>query len=112
MYDIQDICRRFAKLGYLIARKCLNVLLMFVLSNIQEIRKVSSKVPDAQVMSDWRQTSLRQASSARNHKQTGESQALLGWADCLVVCSPQEKLELRGNGRLVRVYTLVSQASC
>jgi len=48
---IQDICRRFAKLGYLaIARKCLRF--MFQLSNIQEIRKVVFKVPDAQVMSD------------------------------------------------------------
>ncbi|OCR02272.1 carboxymethylenebutenolidase [Oscillatoriales cyanobacterium USR001] len=52
---IQDICRRFAKLGYLaIAAE------MFArqgdvskLSDIQEIRsKVVSKVPDAQVMSD------------------------------------------------------------
>jgi len=37
---IQDICRRFAKLGYLDRPKCLHVLAMFQLSNIQEIRKV------------------------------------------------------------------------
>jgi len=33
---------------------------MFQLSNIQEIRKVVFKVPDAQVMSDWMQPSLGQ----------------------------------------------------
>lgn len=51
---IQDICRRFAKLGYLaIAPE------MFArqgdvsqLSDIQEIRKIVAKVPDEQVMSD------------------------------------------------------------
>jgi carboxymethylenebutenolidase len=51
---IQDVCRRFAKLGYLaIAPE------MFArqgdvskLSNIDEIRKVVAKVPDAQVLSD------------------------------------------------------------
>jgi carboxymethylenebutenolidase len=51
---IQDVCRRFAKLGYLaIAPE------MFArqgdvskMSDIQEIRKIVSKVPDAQVMSD------------------------------------------------------------
>ncbi len=51
---IQDVCRRFAKLGYLaIAPE------MFVrqgdvskLSSIDEIRPIVAKVPDAQVMSD------------------------------------------------------------
>lgn len=51
---IQDVCRRFAKLGYVaIAPE------MFVrqgdvsqLSNIDEIRKIVAQVPDAQVMSD------------------------------------------------------------
>ncbi|UBF25489.1 dienelactone hydrolase family protein [Kovacikia minuta CCNUW1] len=51
---IQDVCRRFAKLGYLaIAPE------MFVrqgdvskLSNIDEIRQITAKVPDAQVLSD------------------------------------------------------------
>lgn len=51
---IQDVCRRFAKLGYLaIAPE------MFArqgdvsqLTDIQDIRKIVSKVPDAQVMTD------------------------------------------------------------
>ena len=66
---IQDICRRFAKLGYLaIAPE------MFArqgdvsqLSNIQEIRKVVSKVPDAQVMSDLDATVAWAASSAKGN---------------------------------------------
>jgi carboxymethylenebutenolidase len=51
---IQDVCRRLAKLGYLA-----NAPEMFYrqgdvskLTDIAEIRKVVSKVPDAQVMSD------------------------------------------------------------
>lgn len=66
---IQDVCRRFAKLGYLaIAPE------MFArqgdvsqLSNIQEIRKVVSKVPDAQVMSDLDATVAWAASSAQGN---------------------------------------------
>ena len=66
---IQDICRRFAKLGYLaIAPE------MFArqgdvsqLSDIQEIRKVVSKVPDAQVMSDLDATVAWAASSAKGN---------------------------------------------
>lgn len=51
---IQDICRRFAKLGYLAIAPEMFARLGDVsqLSDIQEIRKVVSKVPDAQVMSD------------------------------------------------------------
>lgn len=66
---IQDICRRFAKLGYLaIAPE------MFArqgdvsqLSDIQEIRKVVSKVPDAQVMSDLDATVAWAAKSAKGN---------------------------------------------
>lgn len=51
---IQDICRRFAKLGYLAIAPELfvrqgNVL---KLSSIDEIRPIVAKVPDAQVLSD------------------------------------------------------------
>jgi carboxymethylenebutenolidase len=51
---IQDVCRRFAKLGYVAIAPELfvrqgNVL---KLSNIEEIRQVVAKVPDAQVLSD------------------------------------------------------------
>ncbi len=66
---IQDVCRRFAKLGYLaIAPE------MFVrqgdvsrLSDIQEIRKVVSKVPDAQVMSDLDATVAWAAKSSKGN---------------------------------------------
>ncbi|HEY9807460.1 MAG TPA: dienelactone hydrolase family protein, partial [Candidatus Obscuribacterales bacterium] len=51
---IQDVCRRFAQLGYLAIAPELfvrqgNVL---TLSSVDEIRKVVAKVPDAQVLSD------------------------------------------------------------
>jgi len=51
---IQDVCRRFAKLGYVAIAPELfvrqgNVL---KLNNIEEIRQVVAKVPDAQVLSD------------------------------------------------------------
>ncbi|KAF3884142.1 MULTISPECIES: dienelactone hydrolase family protein [Nostocales] len=51
---IQDVCRRFAKLGYLAIAPELFVRQGDVskLSNIDEIRKIVVKVPDAQVMSD------------------------------------------------------------
>lgn len=51
---IQDVCRRFAKLGYLAIAPQLFVRQGDVsqLSNIDEIRKVVAKVPDAQVLSD------------------------------------------------------------
>jgi len=51
---IQDVCRRFAKLGHLAIAPELFVRQGDVsqLSGIPEIRKVVSKVPDAQVMSD------------------------------------------------------------
>lgn len=51
---IQDICRRFAKLGYLAIAPELFARQGDVskLSNIDEIRKVVAKVPDAQVLSD------------------------------------------------------------
>jgi carboxymethylenebutenolidase len=51
---IQDVCRRFAKLGYLAIAPELFVRQGDVskLSNIDEIRQVVAKVPDAQVLSD------------------------------------------------------------
>lgn len=51
---IQDICRRFAKLGYLAIAPELFVRQGDVskLSSIEEIRQVVAKVPDAQVLSD------------------------------------------------------------
>lgn len=51
---IQDICRRFAKLGYLAIAPELFVRQGDVskLSSIDEIRPIVAKVPDAQVLSD------------------------------------------------------------
>lgn len=66
---IQDVCRRLAKLGYLaIAPE------MFYrqgdvskLSDIPEIRKIVTKVPDAQVMSDLDATVAWAAKSAKGN---------------------------------------------
>ncbi|MBD2542289.1 dienelactone hydrolase family protein, partial [Coleofasciculus sp. FACHB-SPT36] len=51
---IQDVCRRFAKLGYLAIAPQLFVRQgdVLKLSNVDEIRQVVAKVPDAQVLSD------------------------------------------------------------
>jgi carboxymethylenebutenolidase len=51
---IQDICRRFAKLGYLAIAPDLFVRQgdVLKLTEMDEIRKIVSQVPDAQVMSD------------------------------------------------------------
>jgi carboxymethylenebutenolidase len=51
---IQDVCRRFAKLGYVAIAPELFVRQGDVskLSSIEEIRQVVAKVPDAQVLSD------------------------------------------------------------
>lgn len=67
---IQDICRRFAKLGYLAIAPELFARQGDVsqLSDIQEIRsKVVSKVPDAQVISDLDATVAWAASSAKGN---------------------------------------------
>lgn len=55
---IQDVCRRFAKLGYLAIAPQLFVRQgdVLKLSNVDEIRKVVAKVPDAQVLSDLDRT--------------------------------------------------------
>ncbi len=51
---IQDVCRRFAKLGYSAIAPQLFVRQgdVLKLSNVDEIRKVVARVPDAQVLSD------------------------------------------------------------
>lgn len=51
---IQDVCRRFAKLGYVAIAPELFIRQGDVskLSNIDQIRSIVAKVPDAQVMSD------------------------------------------------------------
>jgi carboxymethylenebutenolidase len=66
---LQDICRRFAKLGYLAIAPELFVRQGDVskLSNIDEIRQVVSKVPDAQVLSDLDATVKWAVKSARGN---------------------------------------------
>jgi carboxymethylenebutenolidase len=64
---IQDVCRRFAQLGYLAIAPELfvrqgNVL---TLSSVDEIRKVVAKVPDAQVLSDLDATASWAVKSAK-----------------------------------------------
>ncbi|MUG95778.1 carboxymethylenebutenolidase [Scytonema sp. UIC 10036] len=68
---IQDVCRRFAKLGYLAIAPELFVRQGDVskLSNIDEIRKIVVKVPDAQVMSDLDATVEWAVKSAKGNTQ-------------------------------------------
>lgn len=70
---IQDICRRFAKLGYLAIAPEMFARLGDVsqLSDIQEIRKVVSKVPDAQVMSDLDATVAWAKKSSKGNDKLG-----------------------------------------
>jgi carboxymethylenebutenolidase len=64
---IQDVCRRFAKLGYLAIAPELFARQGDVsqLSDVQEIRKIVAKVPDAQVMSDLDATTTWAADSQK-----------------------------------------------
>ncbi|ARV63065.1 carboxymethylenebutenolidase [Nostocales cyanobacterium HT-58-2] len=66
---IQDVCRRFAKLGYLAIAPELFVRQGDVskLSNIDEIRQVVAKVPDAQVLSDLDATTNWAVKSAKGN---------------------------------------------
>jgi carboxymethylenebutenolidase len=64
---IQDVCRRFAQLGYLAIAPELFVRQGNVLnlSSVDEIRKVVAKVPDAQVLSDLDATASWAVKSAK-----------------------------------------------
>jgi carboxymethylenebutenolidase len=66
---IQDVCRRFAQLGYVAIAPELFVRQGDVskLSNIDEIRKVVAKVPDAQVLSDLDATVKWAATSSKGN---------------------------------------------
>jgi carboxymethylenebutenolidase len=70
---MQDVCRRFAKLGYLAIAPELYARQGDVsqLSDIQEIRKVVAKVPDAQVMADLDATVSWAAKSKGNTSKLG-----------------------------------------
>ena len=104
---LQDICRRFAKLGYLAIAPELYARQGDVskLSDIQEIRsKVVSKVPDAQVMSDLDATV---AWAAKSSKGNVEKLGITGfcWGGRIVwlyaAHNPQVKAGVAWYGRLV-----------
>ncbi len=66
---MQDVCRRFARLGYLAIAPELFVRQGDVskLGSVDEIRKVVAKVPDAQVMSDLDATITWAAKSSKGN---------------------------------------------
>ncbi|HEY9726669.1 MAG TPA: dienelactone hydrolase family protein [Chroococcales cyanobacterium] len=104
---LQDICRRFAKLGYLAIAPELYTRQGDVskLSDIQEIiSKVVSKVPDAQVMSDLDATVAWAAKSSQGNV---EKLGITGfcWGGRIVwlyaAHNPQVKAGVAWYGRLV-----------
>ncbi len=68
---IQDVCRRFAKLGYLAIAPELFVRQgdVLKLTSIDEIRPIVAKVPDAQVLSDLDSTVNWAVKSAKGNAQ-------------------------------------------
>lgn len=70
---IKDVCRRFAKLGYLAVAPELFARQGDVskLSNIEEIRPIVAKVPDAQVMSDLDASAAWAAKNGGDPKRLG-----------------------------------------
>src|SRR6476646_342805 len=103
---IQDVCRRFAQLGYLAIAPELfvrqgNVL---TLSSVDEIRKVVAKVPDAQVLSDLNATASWAVKSAKGDaKRLGITGfcwgGLITWL--YAAHNPQVKAGVAWYGRLV-----------
>jgi carboxymethylenebutenolidase len=67
---IQDVCRRFAKLGYVAVAPELFVRQgdVLKLSSIEEIRPIVAKVPDAQVLSDLDATVNWAVKSAKGNR--------------------------------------------
>jgi carboxymethylenebutenolidase len=103
---IKDICRRFAKLGYLAVAPELYARQGDVskLSTIEEIRPIVSKVPDAQVMSDLDAATAWAQQSGRGH---ADKLAITGfcWGGRIVwlyaAHSPKLKAGVAWYGRLV-----------
>ncbi|MBD1921004.1 dienelactone hydrolase family protein [Microcoleus sp. FACHB-831] len=103
---IQDVCRRFAKLGYVAIAPQLFVRQgdVLKLSNIDEIRTVVAKVPDAQVLSDLDATVNWAAKSAKGN---AEKLAITGfcWGGRITwlysAHNPQVKAGVAWYGRLV-----------
>ncbi len=96
---IKDICRRFAKQGYLAIAPELYMRQGSVagLTDIGEIiGKVVSKVPDSQVMADLDATAEWARKEGKGHgEKAGRDRLLLGWADYLAVFSTQRCAEGR-----------------
>jgi len=67
---IQDICRRFAKLGYLAIAQMFAFWRCFSVEQYSRNQKGRLKVPDAQVMSDLMPPSLGQLVSSGEHQQS------------------------------------------
>ncbi|MBE8966080.1 dienelactone hydrolase family protein [Nostocales cyanobacterium LEGE 12452] len=103
---IQDITRRFARLGYLAIAPELFVRQGDVskLSNIDEIRPIVAKVPDAQVLSDLDSTVEWAKKSAKGN---GEKLGITGfcWGGRITwlyaAHNPQAKAGVAWYGRLV-----------
>lgn len=103
---IQDITRRFARLGYLAIAPELFVRQGDVskLSNIDEIRPIVAKVPDAQVLSDLDSTVEWAKKSAKGN---GEKLGITGfcWGGRITwlyaAYNPQVKAGVAWYGRLV-----------
>lgn len=103
---IQDVCRRFAKLGYVAIAPELFVRQgdVLKLSSIEEIRSIVAKVPDAQVLSDLDATVNWAVKSAK-----GNSNKLLITGFCwggritwlYAAHNPQVKAGVAWYGRLV-----------
>lgn len=103
---IQDVCRRFAKLGYVAIAPQLFVRQgdVLKLSNVDEIRKVVAKVPDAQVLSDLDATVDWAVKSAKGN---ADKLAITGfcWGGRITwlysAHNPQVKAGVAWYGRLV-----------
>ncbi|MEW5856229.1 MAG: dienelactone hydrolase family protein [Cyanobacteriota bacterium] len=103
---IQDVCRRFAKLGYMAIAPQLFVRQgdVLELSNVDEIRKVVAKVPDAQVLSDLDATVDWAVKSAKGN---ADKLAITGfcWGGRITwlysAYNPQVKAGVAWYGRLV-----------
>lgn len=103
---IEDVCRRFAKLGYVAIAPDLFARQGNVskLSSIDEIRPIVAKVPDAQVMSDLDATA---AWAVKNAKGNASKLAITGfcWGGRIVwlyaAHNPKVKAGVAWYGRLV-----------
>lgn len=107
---MQDVCRRFAQLGYLAIAPELFVRQGNVLnlSSVDEIRKVVAKVPDAQVLSDLDATVNWATKSAKgNPKRLGITGFCWGGRITWLYAAhnPQVKAGVAWYGRLVNDRT-------